>query len=47
MSVPNRASPRSDAMPTTHGTNFDLTDSNLAFVCGTVMTLYVKRWLGP
>ena len=47
MSVPDRASPRSDAMPTTRGTNFDLTDPNLAFVCATVMTLYVKRWLRP
>ena len=47
MSVPDRASPRSDAMPTTRGTNFDLTDSNLAFVYATVMTPYVKRWLRP
>ena len=34
-------------MPTTRGTNFYLTDSNLEFVCTTVMTLYVKRWLRP
>ena len=34
-------------MPTTRGTNFDLTDSNLAFVYATVMTPYVKRWLRP
>jgi hypothetical protein len=33
MSVSDRASPRSDAMPTTRGTNFDLADPNLEFVC--------------
>jgi hypothetical protein len=38
MSVPDRASPRSDAMPTTRGTNFYLADPNLEFVCATVMT---------
>jgi hypothetical protein len=35
MSVPDRASPRSDAMPTTRGTNFYLADPNLEFVCAT------------
>jgi hypothetical protein len=38
MSVPDRASPRSDAMPTTRGSNFYLADPNLEFVCATVMT---------
>ena len=47
MSVPDRASPRSDAMPTTRGTNFHLANLNLEFVCATVMTRYVKRWLRP
>jgi hypothetical protein len=47
MSVPDRASPRSDAMPTTRGTSFDLADPNLELVCATVMTLDVKRWRRP
>jgi alkylation response protein AidB-like acyl-CoA dehydrogenase len=38
MSVPDRASTRSDAMPTTRGTNFSLAEPNLEFVCATVMT---------
>jgi hypothetical protein len=32
MSVPDRASPRSDAMPTTRGTTFDPAETNLEFV---------------
>jgi hypothetical protein len=37
MSVSDRVPPRSDAMPTTRGTNFYLSDPNLEFVCSTVM----------
>ena len=51
MSVPDRASPRSDAMPTTRGTNFYLADPNLEFVWSArklmVAALHVKRWLRP
>ena len=59
MSVPDRASPRSDAMPTTRGTNFYLAAPNLEPVNATVWherqsarTLLVaarcvKRWLRP
>ena len=37
MSVSDRVPPRSDAMPTTRGTNFCLADPNLEFVYSTVM----------